>query len=175
MFACSYGAAFGAIQQIPQIVPAVPDVRAQSRRSDRRSLDEAAAAKRAGEIVQDDRRASYARFRSGAGWSAGLLLAILVTMIVSRRWLIRVFLLPGLIVLPMVFGYAVHAEPGLACKSASFLVGLFTVGPVQLLGQLFAARVSDPPARHGRELRREHRRADDRHVVRLGDDQRCCC
>src|SRR3990170_588304 len=29
MFACSYGAAFGAIQQIPQIVPALPEVRAR--------------------------------------------------------------------------------------------------------------------------------------------------
>ncbi len=31
MFACSYGAAFGAIQQIPQIVPGVPEVKAEDR------------------------------------------------------------------------------------------------------------------------------------------------
>ena len=31
MFACSYGAAFGAIQQLPQIVPGLPQVRPRSR------------------------------------------------------------------------------------------------------------------------------------------------
>jgi len=30
MFACSYGAAFGAIQQIPQIVPGLPEVQRQT-------------------------------------------------------------------------------------------------------------------------------------------------
>src|SRR5205085_12686661 len=33
MFACSYGAAFGAIQQLPQIVPGLADVKAKAQAS----------------------------------------------------------------------------------------------------------------------------------------------
>ena len=36
--------------------------------------------------------------------------------------------------------------------------------PVQLLGELPAARLPDAPARHGRELRRQRRRPHDRHL-----------
>ena len=52
---------------------------------------------------------------------------------------------------------------------AMFLAGVLTVGAVQLLGQLPASRLPDPPARHRRELRGEHRRPVDRHLVRMGD------
>lgn len=41
---------------------------------------------------------------------------------------------------------------------------------VQLLGQLPAARLSDSPARHGRKLRRQHRRPHDRHLRSAVDE-----
>ena len=56
-----------------------------------------------------------------------LVLAILATIIISRRGLIRVFLIPGLVILPIVFGYAAH-ESQRALEIGIFFVGLFTVG-----------------------------------------------
>jgi MFS family permease len=51
MFACSYGAAFGAIQQIPQIVPALPEVRTKIAQATEGKPDAAAAPIR-GAVVQ---------------------------------------------------------------------------------------------------------------------------
>ena len=62
-----------------------------------------------------------------------MLLAILATVIISRRWLIRAFLLPGLLILPVVFGhYATTNQTAL--QIGIFLVGLFTVGQFSFRG-----------------------------------------
>ena len=124
MFACSYGAAFGAIQQIPQIIPAVPDVRARVV-AETKGLEKPAAAKLTGEIVQST-GAHVTKMQEWGGLLGRLVLAMLVTVIVSRRWLIRAFLFPGLIVLPIVFGYAVHQNVAML-QYGIFFVGLFTV------------------------------------------------
>ncbi len=51
MFACSFGAAFGAIQQIPQIVPALPEVKSALAEKTK-DLPKPQAAKVSGEFVQ---------------------------------------------------------------------------------------------------------------------------
>jgi nitrate/nitrite transporter NarK len=131
MFACSYGAAFGAIQQIPQIVPALPEVQARIA-SQTEGKPEAAARGIQGQIVQGT-AAAVTKNQEYGGLMGRLLLAVLVTMIVSRRWLIRVFLLPGLIILPLVFGYA--ATTNLQWLQVGiFFVGLFTVGQFSFWG-----------------------------------------
>lgn len=131
MFACSYGAAFGAIQQIPQIVPALPEVRARIA-AETKDLPKSAAAKKAGEIVQST-SAHVTKVQEWGGLLGRLLLALLVTVIVSRRRLIRVFLFPGLVILPIVFGYAaVHSQ--LALQFGIFFVGLFTVAQFSFWG-----------------------------------------
>jgi hypothetical protein len=54
-------------------------------------------------------------------------------MIVSRRWLVRVFLFPGLLILPVVFGhFATTSQAGL--QVGIFLVGLCTVGQFSFWG-----------------------------------------
>ena len=60
MFAMSYGAAFGAIQQIPQIVPGLPEVRRDDRRRpapEARRIEQAVAS-------------NVTRCRRSAGWRA---------------------------------------------------------------------------------------------------------
>jgi hypothetical protein len=131
MFACSYGAAFGAIQQIPQIVPAVPDVHARIA-AETKDLPAPQARRATGEIVQST-AAHVTKIQEWGGLTGRLILAFLVTIIVSRRWLLRLFLFPGLISLPLVFGYAATHSLA-ALQTGIFFVGLFTVAQFSFWG-----------------------------------------
>ena len=118
MFACSYGVAFGAIQQIPQIVAGIDTVKAET-------AEKVAAAKEklfetepdkekaqeklktlpgrvAGEIRQK-KAAEYTKAQEIGGLVGRFGLAALVVFFASRRTLLRVFLLPGLILTPLIF------------------------------------------------------------------------
>jgi MFS family permease len=85
MMACAYAAAFGAIQQVPRIVPGLPEVRTLARPAQEQTIS----------AVQ-----SYQEFGGLAGRVA---LGFLAARILSRRRLLRVFQIPGLILLPLVF------------------------------------------------------------------------
>jgi MFS family permease len=131
MMACSFGVAFGAIQQIPQIVPIVPDVRAAMAEKSKGLSD--ADAKRESGKVKEGATAKISQTQEWGGLTGRLALAILVTAIASQRRLIRTFLLPGLVVLPIVFGYAVH-QSQMALQIGIFAVGFFTVAQFSFWG-----------------------------------------
>lgn len=119
MFACSLGAAFGAIQQIPQIVPALVPVDTAPA-PERRQL---IAATVSGVQLWQEMGGLVGRF----------ILAFLAVQIVSRRRLIRVFLVPGLILVPLVFMFpAINSLPML--KWGMFLAGLLTVAQLSFWG-----------------------------------------
>ena len=99
MFACSYGAAFGAIQQLPQIVPGVPEVKAQT----------AGKPVPAQKKIEQENAAHVGTSQEIGGLIGRFLLAVLAVRIVSRRSLLRVFQVPGLIVVPLVFAFAARA------------------------------------------------------------------
>ena len=129
LFACAYGAAFGAIQQMPRIVPGLPEVRALP-------------------PPQQQQLASLVQaFQEVGGLVGRFALAFLAIRIVSRRKLLHVFQIPGLIVVPVVFLFAATTSLELS-KWGMFLAGFFTVAQFSFLGQLPAARVPHPPARH---------------------------
>ncbi len=131
MMALGYGAAFGAIQQIPQIVPAVPEVHTAVVEATK-DLKGPEAGKKTGEVVQSA-AAQVSQVQEFGGLAGRLALALLVVVIVSRQKLIRVFLIPGLIILPIVFGYAaLHSLRGL--EIGIFLVGFFTVAQFSFWG-----------------------------------------
>jgi hypothetical protein len=131
MFACSYGIAFGAIQQVPQIVPALPEVRARIAAATEGKPEPEARGLR-GQIIQGT-AAAITKVQEYGGLVGRLLLAIVVTMIISQRRLIRLFLLPGVIVLPLVFGYAATSNQQLLTVGM-FFVALFTVGQFSFWG-----------------------------------------
>ncbi|HVC97088.1 MAG TPA: MFS transporter [Pirellulales bacterium] len=120
MVACSYGAVFGAIQQLPQIVPALPEVRAEVIASKAAAKDELETlgpderSKREKGLARPilDRTAGKLTLTQESGGLVGrFLLALLVVKIVSRRALFRVFVLPGLVLMPIVFAYiATHNQ-----------------------------------------------------------------
>ena len=106
MFACSYGAAFGAIQQMPQIMPGLPEVKAQVQTAVAAATKDKPAAK--GREWREAPRANNTKRRrerhEGAGnrraGRAAFCCRALPCVIVSRRTLLRVFQIPGLILMP---------------------------------------------------------------------------
>lgn len=131
MMACSFGVAFGAIQQIPQIVPALPDVRAHVAEVTK-GMKGPEAKRASGDIVQKT-AAKVSQNQEWGGLAGRLVLAILVTIVVGQRKLLRMFLLPGLVTLPIVFLYATHQNQS-ALSIGIFLVGLFTVSQFSFWG-----------------------------------------
>ncbi|HXU36691.1 MAG TPA: MFS transporter [Blastocatellia bacterium] len=120
IFACSLGVAFGAIQQLPQIVPALVQVDSNVLLPERQRIVQSTVA---GVQTLQELGGLFGRF----------LLAFLAIRIVSRRKLLRVFQIPGLIIVPLVFLYpAVHDLTLL--KWGIFFAGLFTVAQLSFWG-----------------------------------------
>ena len=83
--------------------------------------------------IEQEKAASVGTAQEIGGLIGRVLLAILAVRIVSRRSLLRVFQLPGLIVVPLVF--AVAATHSLAALTmGAFLAGLFTVAQFSFWG-----------------------------------------
>jgi MFS family permease len=115
MFACVYGAAYGGIQQMPRIVPGLPDVRALS-------------------VQQQQQNASLVQAYQEVGGLLGrFALAVLVVRIVSRRRLLHVFQTPGVIVAPLTFAVAGTTSLTLA-QWGMFFTGFFTISQMSFWG-----------------------------------------
>jgi MFS family permease len=115
MFACAYGAAFGAIQQMPRIVPGLPEVRTLPPQQ------------------QQQTAAAVQAYQEVGGLMGRFALAFLALHIVSRRSLVRVFQIPGLIVVPLVFYYAANTSLDLT-RWGMFLAGFCTVAQFSFWG-----------------------------------------
>ena len=115
MFGFAYGAAFGAIQQMPRIVPGLPEVHALAPQQQQQTAS----------LVQ--------AFQEFGGLLGRFLLAFVAVRIVSRQTVLRMFQVPGLIVMPFVFAYAGTHNLELA-KWGMFFAGVFTVGQLSFWG-----------------------------------------
>jgi len=115
LFACGYGAAFGAIQSVPRIVPGLPEVASLARPAQEKIV-------------------SAVQFWQESGGLIGrFLLAFLAVRIVSRQRLLRLFQIPGLIILPATFFWAAgHSVQALQWGIA--LSGLVTVAQFSYWG-----------------------------------------
>jgi MFS family permease len=115
MFACSFGAAFGAIQHVPRIVPGLPQVIHLSR------------------PAQEQAISSVQFYQEMGGLVGRFILAFLAVRILSRRRLLRIFQVPGLFIVPLVFLFpALHDLETL--KWGIFLAGLLTVAQFSFWG-----------------------------------------
>ncbi len=139
MFACAYGAAFGAIQHIPRIVPGLADVKAKSDAAvaaatkDKAPADQKKIAAQTRARVTQTEAADVTKVQELGGLAGRFLLAILAVKIVSRRSLIRIFQVPGLIIMPVVFAIcATHSLQWLYV--GIFVAGLLTVGQFSFWG-----------------------------------------
>jgi len=115
MMACAYAAAFGAIQQMPRIVPGLAEVQGLAR------------------TAQEQVISRVQSFQEFGGLTGRILLAFLAVKIVSRRRLLRAFQLPGLLALPLVFYFAPRVGLSLATWGI-FVVGLLTIAQFSFWG-----------------------------------------
>jgi MFS family permease len=127
MFACSYGAAFGAIQQVPFMVPGMPQYQERAQ-----SLDPKAQA-----ALRSEMAGKFGTVQEVGGLVGRFLLAYLAVRILSRRKLLRVFQLPGLVIVPLVFAFTVVSNRTLftlpfggssGTEVTVFHVGIFLTG-----------------------------------------------
>jgi MFS family permease len=115
MFACAYGAAFGAIQHLPRIVPGLAEVSALARPAQQQIVS----------AVQ--------MYQEVGGLVGRFVLAFLAIRILTKRGLLRIFQVPGMVMLPLVFlGPALTDLTML--KYGIFLVGLLTVAQFSFWG-----------------------------------------
>jgi MFS family permease len=132
MFACSYGVAFGALQQLPQIVPGIDTVQEKIREVTAGKPE--VEATRIAALNRQEIIANYTKAQETGGLFGRFALALLVVHFASRRALLRVFLLPGLVVLPLVFlAFARGHEIVFASFDMSWLPGFHHVS-ISLLG-----------------------------------------
>lgn len=114
-FACTYGASFGAIQHLPRIVPGLPEVHGLAHLAQQQMVG----------VVQS--------FQETGGLIGRILLAILAVRIVSRRRLLRVFQVPGLIIVPLVFFFPARENLELL-KWGALLSGIAIIGQMSFWG-----------------------------------------
>ena len=111
--ACSYGAAFGAIQHVPRIVPGL--VQDASR------------------LVQEQTVSQVQGVQEIGGVVGRVLLAVLVVVVASRGNLLRGFQVCGLVVFPLVFFYAATNDL-LMLQVGLFVAGLVTIAQFSFWG-----------------------------------------
>jgi MFS family permease len=115
MMAAVYGAAFGAIQQMPRIVPGLEEVRTLPRTAQEQTIS----------VVQT--------FQEVGGMAGRVALAFLAAIIIGRRRLIWLFQIPGFFLLPAIF-FLTPVEGLTWARWGIFLVGFFTVAQMSFWG-----------------------------------------
>jgi Na+/melibiose symporter-like transporter len=115
MMAAVYATAFGAIQQMPRIVPGLPEVQVMDR------------------TAQEQTISGVQSFQEFGGLAGRLLLAAFAAVIVGRRRLLYLFQIPGLVFVPFVF----LLTPSIGLEMAQwgiFFVGLATIAQMSFWG-----------------------------------------
>jgi hypothetical protein len=115
MMALAYAVAFGAIQHVPRIVPGLPEVSPLPR------------------VAQEQAISATQYYQEFGGLAGRIALGFLAARIVSRRGLLRVFQVPGMVALPFVFAWA--GTNDLAwLQWGIFLVGFMAIGQFSFWG-----------------------------------------
>jgi MFS family permease len=115
MMAAVYATAFGAIQQMPRVVPGLEQVRSLPR------------------TAQEQTVSGVQGFQEAGGLAGRVLLAYLAAIIISRRKLLHVFQFPGIVLLPLVFVLVPSVGLPLA-QWGIFIVGLTTIAQMSFWG-----------------------------------------
>ncbi len=137
--ACGYAAAFGALQLTPpQIVQGVPEVTATAADYDAKikGATTPAEKKDLGEAkakAMQDYVGGIQRWQEIGGLTGRVLLALLV-LVVPSRWLIRGFLIPGILLFPLTYLEVVKLDYAIFA-AAIFFCGLLTVAQFSFLSE----------------------------------------
>jgi hypothetical protein len=162
-FACTLGVAFGAIQQMPQMVPGLAEVQAASAKAGEaaaaaaRAKGEAdpaklaAIAKPAAARYSQKIAAEYTKMQEIGGLVGRCLMAAVLAAGLAWGWKLRLLQIPGLLLTPLVFWFFLRVPnttffeiplewaylgrlPITTMSVGMFLVGLVTVGQLSFWG-----------------------------------------
>jgi MFS family permease len=152
VFAASYGIAFGAIQQLPQILGAPNRGHVAVLAEGRAAREQAvAAAEAAGQPAAPEPRlrqisgnavdqtvARVTFWQEMGGLAGRFMLALLAVAVVSRRTLLRIFQIPSLLFVPLFFWWVSGALGDASTlpwiKVGIFVAGFFTVAQFSFWG-----------------------------------------
>ncbi len=162
-FACTLGVAFGAIQQMPQMVPGLAEVKQVAGEAGQKAADAARdkgeqdAAKlqtiAAGAAARHGQKmaAEYTKMQELGGLIGRCLMAVVLAAGIAWGWKLRLLQIPGLLLTPLVFWYFLRVPnttffeiplewmhlgrlPVTTMSIGMFLVGLVTVGQLSFWG-----------------------------------------
>ena len=162
-FACTLGVAFGAIQQMPQMVPGLAEVQSGSAMAGEKAVaaarskgeaDEAklgAIAKAAGARHGQTIAAEYTKMQEIGGLVGRCLMAVVLAAGIAWGWKLRLLQIPGLMLTPVVFWFFLRVPnttyfeiplewahlgrlPVTTMSFGMFLVGIVTVGQLSFWG-----------------------------------------
>ncbi len=106
MTACAYAGSFGTLQHTARIIPGLPEIRILSH------------------VAQQQAVSSYQALQEFGGLFGRLLMAYLVVRVVNRKRLLQSFILPGLVIVPLVFFLPAVRDIGMS------RVGIFCIGVI---------------------------------------------
>ena len=142
LFACAYGAAFGAIQMTPQIVPGLvpglPELaklRKQVEAAQQKGEDAKEMKKRIAELSKEQGQiiSNVQTHQEIGGLVGRFALAWLAIVVTGRKALLRVFQIPGLILIPLVFLFPATNNLELF-KWGIAIAGFFTIAQFSFWG-----------------------------------------
>jgi hypothetical protein len=142
LFACAYGAAFGAIQLTPQIVPGlvpglseIPKLRKQIEAATQTGQDTAELKSKIRQLGKQQEQiiSGVQTWQEIGGLAGRCVLAVLATIIAGRGRLLRVFQVPGLVLVPLIFWFPATNNLALF-KWGIFIAGFCTVAQFSFWG-----------------------------------------
>lgn len=151
IFAASYGIAFGAIQQLPQILGGPKGhaaVLAAAKAAQEKAVADAAAKsepaldpkklRQIGANASDSAVAKVNKIQEAGGLVGRFVFAIVAVYFVSRRVLLRVFQIPALLFVPLFFWWIstqlANADSLGTIKAGIFIAGLLTIAQFSFWG-----------------------------------------
>lgn len=115
MTACAYAGSFGTLQHVARIVPGLPGIRNLSH------------------LAQQQAVSGYQALEEFGGLFGRLLMAYLVVRIINRKRLLQAFIVPGLILVPLVFFLPAFRDMAMS-KWGIFGIGVIVVAQFTFWG-----------------------------------------
>ena len=115
MTACAYAGSFGTLQHVARIVPGLPAIRNLSH------------------MAQQQAVSGYQALEEFGGLFGRLLMAYLVVRVVNRKRLLQAFILPGLLLVPLVFFLPAFRDVGMS-RWGIFGIGVIVVAQFTFWG-----------------------------------------
>jgi MFS family permease len=115
MMACAYAASFGMLQHFARILPGTPAIRILSR------------------AAQEQRIGAFQFIQEMGGLAGRFLMAFLAVRIISRRRLLHIFQIPGLVLIPLVLFLPAIRGSNMS-TTGNFALGLLTVAQFSFWG-----------------------------------------